>query len=335
MTASGRDRAFSIARATAAAVVFGVALLLLGACSDPVRPTLTAEALGDATDSANSTDPALPSPTSEPAPASSNGEANTAVPAATATAATPDTTGTASSDGAESAVEDLVVEVLESFPHDPNAFTQGLELHDGDFIESTGLYGESDLRRVDPATGAIEQRVTIPAEFFAEGVTRVGDRLIQLTWQENTAFYWDLATFQQTQSVSYEGEGWGLCYDGTRLVMTDGTPEITFRDPTTFGEIDRVSVTLNGQPVYNLNEIECVDGTVWANIWQTDLIVRIDPTTGTVTGVVDATSLDGPSDPNGAVLNGIAWDDTTQSFFVTGKLWPTMYRVRFVPAPNG
>ncbi|MCL4111938.1 UNVERIFIED_CONTAM: hypothetical protein GTU68_043048, partial [Idotea baltica] len=228
------------------------------------------------------------------------------------------------------------VEIIESFPHDSTSFTQGLELYDGVFLESAGLYGESDLRRVDPTTGQVLQSVPIDAEFFAEGLTRVGDQVIQLTWRENTAFYWDANTLERTKEVSYQGEGWGLCYDGAKLIMTDGTPTLIFRDPVTFDETGRVPVTLNGQDVFNLNEVECVDGVVWANIWQTELIVRIDPTTGVVTGIVDAVALQGPSleTPQGAVLNGIAWDASTQSFYVTGKLWPTMYRVNFVPAPT-
>lgn len=301
--------------------VAALALAVLAtSCSGGVRPTLTSERLVEPAEST-----AVPSnPVEVPT--------GTPVPAATEDTAPDETTGTeeaATIDG----VEQLVVEVLETFPHDATGFTQGLELFDGIFLESTGLYGESDVRRVDPATGDVLQSVPIDAEFFAEGLTRVGDQVIQLTWRENTAFYWDATTLERTNEVSYEGEGWGLCYDGTQLIMTDGTPTLIFRDPITFAETSRIPVTLNGQDVFNLNEVECVNGAVWANIWQTKLIVRIDPATGIVTGVVDAFALDGPTEPQGAVLNGIAWDDTTESFYVTGKLWPTMYRVNFVPAP--
>lgn len=233
------------------------------------------------------------------------------------------------------AVEQLGVEVLDTFPHDADAFTQGLELRDGLFLESTGLYGESDLRRVIPETGEVVELVPLASEFFAEGLTQVGDELIQLTWRENTALFYDADTFEPLREVEYNGEGWGLCFDGSQLVMTDGTPELIFRDSVTFDETARVPVTLNGEPVFNLNETECVGGEVWANIWRTTQIVRIDPATGIVNGVVDAQSLlqaSGAAGNGNAVLNGIAWDETTSTFFVTGKLWPTMFRVNFVPA---
>lgn len=236
-------------------------------------------------------------------------------------------------DAAPGGVQFLTVEILEEFPHDATAFTQGLELQDnGLFIESTGLYGQSSLRRVQPFTGEVLERVRIPDDFFAEGVTQVGNELVLLTWQENTAFFWDADSLAPTREVTYEGEGWGICYDGERLVMTDGTPVLIFRDATSFDEIGRVPVTLDGVAVPNLNEVECVDGDVWANIWLSDTIVRIDPATGKVTATVDAVALNPATDPENAVLNGIAWDESTESFFVTGKLWPTMYRVNFVPA---
>lgn len=306
-------------RASAAARLVAFVLLLAlvaTGCGEAARPTLTADQ--------------VPGPNASETTDQTVVGAGTTPPPATAS----ETTG-GGAEGDTAAVEQLVVQVMDSFPHDESAFTQGLELYEGTFIESTGLYGESELRRVDPATGEVQQSVPIPAEFFAEGVTRVGDRLVQLTWQENTAFYWDLETFERVQDVGYSGEGWGLCFDGDRLVMTDGTPVLIFRDPATFDEIGRTPVTLDGEAVFNLNEVECVDGVVWANIWQTDLIVRIDPTSGQVTGVVDAAALDSPDEPNGAVLNGIAWDEATRSFYVTGKFWPTMYRVEFVPAATG
>ena len=296
------------------ATIIVLLALVATACGGGVRPTLTSDRLEEITPVATATAIAA-APTAVVAPTTE-----------------PDTNSEAAA-GSITEVEQLVVEVLESFPHDTTAFTQGLELDNGVFIESTGLNGESDLRRVIPETGEVTQIVATPNNFFAEGVTRVGDQLIQLTWQENTAFYWDAATFELQKEVSYPGEGWGLCFDGSRLVMTDGTPVLIFRDPTTFDEISRIDVTLDGQQVFNLNEIECVGDVVWANIWQTDLIVRIDPARGVVTAVVDASSLDSPNEPSGAVLNGIAWDESTQSFYVTGKLWPTMYRVNFVPAP--
>jgi len=283
---------------------FGL-IALLAACGGGVRPTLTSERL-------------VESPTPE----------TTEIAAPTATALAVPT------QGSEAPVEQLAVQVLETFPHDAAAFTQGLELDGGLLLESTGLNGQSDLRRVIPETGVVIQSVPTPNDFFAEGLTKVGDQLIQLTWTENTAFFWDAASFELRKEVTYQGEGWGICYDGAQLIMTDGTPVLIFRDPTTFEETGRVAVTRNGEDVLNLNEIECVNGVVWANVWKTDLIMRIDPTTGVVTGVVDAASLDGPTEPSGAVLNGIAWDEQSQSFYITGKLWPTMYRVNFVPVPS-
>ncbi len=308
-------RGFRLAVSVLALAVLAVA------CSGGVRPTLTGDRLVETTEDAAAQPDAAPTVVTDTA---NENDQDAAVDQPQPAAPVFDANG----------VEQLVVEVLETLPHDATGFTQGLELFDGVFLESTGLYGESDLRRVDPATGQVLSSVPIADEFFAEGLTRVGDQVIQLTWRENTAFYWDATTLERTREVSYEGEGWGLCYDGARLIMTDGTPKLTFRDPDTFAETGSVQVTLNGQDVFNLNEVECVDGVVWANVWQTEIIVRIDPATGTVTGVVDAAALDAPSEPQGAVLNGIAWDGATQSFYVTGKLWPTMYRVNFVPAPT-
>jgi len=289
-----------------------VLAMIATACSGGARPVMTTDRIEQAAGT-------QPLTTAVPVPAPTTEEAAEAAEADDA-----------------NGVEQFTVEVLEQFPHDTNAFTQGLELYEGAFIESTGVSGESDLRLVDPATGAVLQKVLTPNDFFAEGVTRVGDQLIQLTWQNNVAFFWDVETFVLRDRVSYQGEGWGLCYDGDRLIMTDGQPALTFRDPVTFEETGRIDVTLDGQPVNALNELECVGDVVWANIWRTDLIVRIDPATGQVTGVVDASELDVDVAAAGeAVLNGIAWDESTQSFYITGKYWPTMFRVNFVPIQTG
>ena len=302
-------------------------VVLAAGCSGGARPTLTGDRLVETPDSAADQDPAP-----------------TAVPAAPSTAAPDSSIDDAPSETASLApgeVEQLVVQVLETFPHDPAAFTQGLELHNGLFVESTGSRGpngievQSTLRRVDPTTGNVNQSIALDQTYFGEGLTRIGDELVQLTWQQNTAFYWNAETFELNREVGYDGEGWGLCYDGSRLIMTDGTPVLIFRDPVSFADVGRVPVTLNGQDVFNLNEVECVDGVVWANIWKTELIVRIDPATGAITGVVDASEITVSGNDQDAVLNGIAWDATTQSFYVTGKLWPTMYRVNFVPIPEG
>jgi glutaminyl-peptide cyclotransferase len=237
--------------------------------------------------------------------------------------------------------ERLQVEVVASYPHDPTAFTQGLELRDGILYEGTGLYGESEIRVVEPETGQVQQAEPLPAETFGEGLTVVGDRIWQLTWQDRTAFLRDRATLAELDRASYQGEGWGLCYDQPRerLVMSDGTPRLTFRDPTSFAEIGTVTVTRDGTPLAQINELECTADRVWANVWQTDEIVRIDPDTGRVDAVVNAAGLLTEAERAGAdVLNGIAAapgfggaGSAEDTFLVTGKLWPRMFLVRFVP----
>lgn len=227
---------------------------------------------------------------------------------------------------------DTVPEVLKTYPHDEEAFTQGLLLENGHFYESTGIYGQSTLREVIPETGEVLREVALPEEYFAEGLTLVEDRLIQITWQEGTAFVYDLETFEQVDTFSYEGEGWGLCYDGEAIVMSDGSPTLTMRDPETFEALETVEIKLDGQPVERLNELECVDGFVYANIWQTDTIVKIDEA-GRVVEEIDASNLLPEAEraqlvPD-AVLNGIAYDAEAGTFFLTGKLWPKMLEVRF------
>lgn len=240
--------------------------------------------------------------------------------------------GAAPAAQASQPVEQLRVEVLASYPHDTDAFTQGLEIHDGVLYEGTGRYGQSDLRTVEVETGEVGDRVRLPESVFGEGITVVGQRIWQLTFQEEFAFLRDRSTLAETKRVEYTGEGWGLCYDPTRdrLVMSNGDPRLTFRDPETFDRLASVTVTLDGQPVTRINELECVDGKVWANVWRTDQILRIDPATGTVGAVVDASGLLTESEQAGAdVLNGIAAVPCTDTFLVTGKLWPRMFLVRF------
>ncbi|HEX9945597.1 MAG TPA: glutaminyl-peptide cyclotransferase [Thermoanaerobaculia bacterium] len=228
----------------------------------------------------------------------------------------------------------LTAKVLSVRPHDPGAYTQGLLLHGGSLFESAGRYGASSLREVDPQTGAVKRQVEVPREYFAEGLALVGDRLIQLTWQEQKAFVYKAADFKPTGEFRYDGEGWGLCWDGRRLVMTDGSDRLTFRDAKTFAVLGEVHVTLAGRSVDRLNELECVDGTVYANVWQTDDILRIDPASGKVTAVVDASGLLTPAERERTdVLNGIAWDPAKKTFLITGKLWPKMFEVTFVPRP--
>jgi glutamine cyclotransferase len=231
------------------------------------------------------------------------------------------------------AVAELRPQVLAELPHDPEAFTQGLELGpDGALYEGTGLEGRSQLRELDPATGAVRRAVPLPGELFGEGITVVGDRIWQLTWRDGVALEWDRAGFTLLRQVPIDGEGWGLCRDGDRLVRSDGSDRLRFHDPVTFAEAGSLAVTLDGEPVTKLNELECVDGQVWANVWQTDRIVQIDPADGRVTAVVDASGLLEARRRAGTdVLNGIAAVGGDE-FLVTGKLWPATFRVRFVPA---
>lgn len=231
--------------------------------------------------------------------------------------------------------EVLAPEVISVRPHDPNAFTQGLLLHEGVFYESAGQYAESTLREVDPETGEVLRSVDVPPEFFAEGLALVGDTLIQLTWREQVALVYDRATFAPTARYSYQGEGWGLCYDGEKLYMSDGSSNLFVRDPATFELLNTIPVTLENVPVHSLNELECVGDSVYANIWLTDVIVRIDKTSGNVTGYIDAAGLLTPEETaalrSGATLNGIAYAPDTGHFFITGKYWPKLFEVTFVP----
>ena len=228
----------------------------------------------------------------------------------------------------------LKVKILSIRPHDPGAFTQGLLLSNGSLFESTGLNGRSSLREVDPQTGVVKRKVDVPDEYFAEGLALVGSHLIQLTWQSQKAFVYNRADFKVEGERPYQGQGWGLCWDGRRLVMTDGSDRLTFRDPETFAVRGEVQVTLAGQPVQDLNELECVNGEVYANVWQTDSILRIDPASGKVTAVIDAANLLTPAERGKTdVLNGIAWDPARKTFLITGKLWPKMFEVAFVPRP--
>jgi glutaminyl-peptide cyclotransferase len=228
--------------------------------------------------------------------------------------------------------ERLGVEVLARFPHDTGAFTQGLEVADGVLYESTGMYGESDLRTVDVTSGEPIALSPNDRGVFAEGLTVIDDQLVQLTWRENTAYVWDRAALTEVGRFEYEGEGWGICDDGTRLVMSDGSARLTFRDRTTFEATGTVDVTREGELVGLLNELECVGGDVYANVWQTTDIVRIDPASGAVTAVIDASGIAAEVGAGGlAVLNGIAHVEADR-FYVTGKYWPTLFEVRFVPA---
>lgn len=227
------------------------------------------------------------------------------------------------------------VQVLASYPHDAGAFTQGLLLHDGALYESTGLVGRSSLRQVELATGKVLRKADLPPPLFGEGLAWANQELIQLTWQNGRALRWDPATFAARGEWHYEGEGWGLCYDGTALVQSDGSSRLVFRDPRTFAPLRTLAVTEDGKPVTRLNELECVGDTIYANVWMTDRIVAIAAASGAVRGEIDASGLLTPEERkrsgSEAILNGIAFDPSNNTFLVTGKLWPKLFRVRFVP----
>ncbi len=226
------------------------------------------------------------------------------------------------------------VEVVAEYPHDPSAFTQGLELIDGRLFESTGRYGTSTVREVDLVTGDVISSTDLDEDVFGEGLTAIGDgRLVQLSWKAGRAAVWNRESLEQVDTWSYEGEGWGICLlNPETLVMSDGSSTLTFRSAMDFHELGDVVVAREELPQELLNELECVNGTVWANIWKTDTIIAIDPATGIVFAAVDASSL--PLDRSllatGSVLNGIAHDPATGRFLLTGKYWPTLYEVEFV-----
>lgn len=223
--------------------------------------------------------------------------------------------------------------IVNTYPHDPAAFTQGLDFDGGVLYEGTGNYGASWLRRVELETGAVLQQADLAEEYFGEGIVVLGDRIYQLTWQSQLAFVYDRETFKQLETHAYPTQGWGLTTDGERLIMSDGSNLLFFRDHETFAETRRVAVLDGDEPVMALNELEWVGGEVWANVWLTDRIVRINPATGAVLGWIDLTGLLQPEDQAGRpvdVLNGIAVDETTGKLYVTGKHWPVLYEIELV-----
>ncbi|MBM3762580.1 MAG: glutaminyl-peptide cyclotransferase [Acidobacteria bacterium] len=220
--------------------------------------------------------------------------------------------------------------VVKSFAHDPRAFTQGLEFRDGTFYEGTGLNGRSSLRRVNLNDGQVLQQTPLSSQYFGEGITVLKDRILQLTWQAGTGFIYDRKTFKQTGQFKYPGEGWGLTNDGKNIYMSDGTPQIRIWDATTLKELRRITVKSGNRPIDQINELEWIDGEIYANVWQTDFILRINPSTGTVTGIIDMTGLLDGNNGTADVLNGIAYDAPTKRLFVTGKLWPKIYQVELV-----
>jgi len=231
------------------------------------------------------------------------------------------------------AAPNLTFKVINTYPHDRAAFTEGLVMDGGVLYEGTGLNGQSSLRRVDLASGKVLQSVPLDQQYFGEGVTTWKGQLIQLTWKSHVGFVYDKASFKLLKTFNYPTEGWGLTHDDTSLIMSDGTPTIHFLDPVTFQETKRITVTDHGQPVINLNELEYVRGEILANVWQTDRIARIAPETGQVIGWIDLTGLLSPADrqPPVDVLNGIAYDAEHDRLFVTGKLWPKLFEITLVP----
>ena len=223
--------------------------------------------------------------------------------------------------------------VAQRYPHDTSAFTQGLFFVDGQMYETTGMEGQSELRKVDYRTGLVQQRRGLPAPYFGEGSVALNGRLYQLTWKSQRAFVYDLATFQPRDTLSYTGEGWGLTTDGTALYMSDGTAKLRVLDPRTFAVRRTIDVKDGGSPVSQLNELEWVDGQILANVWQSEQIARIDPATGSVVGWIDLQGILPTSQRTGKedVMNGIAYDTTTKKLFVTGKWWPTLFEVRLEP----
>ena len=226
-------------------------------------------------------------------------------------------------------VERCSYQIVETFPHDISSFTQGLFWHEGHLYESTGQYGQSRVARLDLETGKALAQTQLSSDQFGEGITRWGDQIIGVTWRGGVGNRWSIEDLKPVGAFKYSGEGWGLTMVGDSLVLSDGTPALRFFDPATMEERRRVTVRFAGRPVAMLNELETIDGQVWANVWMTDFIVRIDPATGNVASLVDLTTLKADAGVTGtdSVLNGIAWDDEGKRLFVTGKNWPKLYEI--------
>jgi len=221
-------------------------------------------------------------------------------------------------------------EIVNSYPHDPQAFLQGLVWYDNGFYEGTGLEGRSTLRRVEFPSGKVVKSISLAPDLFGEGVALVGDRLVQLTWKAHRGFVYDRDSFKRLREFNYDTEGWGITYDGKNLVMSDGSSTLFYLDPETFQTVRRLNVTWNGRPQDQLNELEYIEGEIWANVWQEDFILRIDPETGRVKSYLDMKNLFPPQLRNGSedVLNGIAYDPQTRRIFISGKLWPRLFEIR-------
>jgi glutaminyl-peptide cyclotransferase len=234
-------------------------------------------------------------------------------------------------------VIDYGYEVVHTYPHDPSAFTEGLFYLDGFLYESTGLEGQSSVRKVRLESGEVVQKYDLPAQYFGEGIVNWKDSLIQLSYKTQVGFIYDLATFKLQRQFEYQGEGWAMTQDGKRIIMSDGTSELRFWDPETLKELGRITVTEESYPVKNVNELEWIKGEIYANVWTTDRIIRIDPETGKVVGRVDLSGILSDADRIGGqtdVLNGIAYDAKLDRIFVTGKKWPKLFEIRLVKKPT-
>ena len=241
--------------------------------------------------------------------------------------------GNNAAQAAEPPVVNYSYRIVNTYPHDRNAFTQGLFYLNGNLYESTGQVGQSTIRRVHFEDGRVLQSVPIPPGLFGEGIVNFGNEIVSITWQGGNGYRWDLGTLRQIGQWHYEGEGWGLTQNGTDIIMSDGTSAIRFLDPVTLAERRRITVTIQGAELTELNELEWVNGEIYANIWQTPRIARIDPNTGRVTGVIDLSGIANENTTSrDAVLNGIAFDAQHNRLFVTGKLWPHLYEIQLVPA---
>jgi glutaminyl-peptide cyclotransferase len=222
--------------------------------------------------------------------------------------------------------------IVHTYRHDPDAFTQGLLFYDGYLYEGTGLNGKSSVRKVELNTGRVLQKIELPINYFGEGLALWKDKLIELTWQSKIGFVYDRDTLKQLRTFTYSREGWGITQDGKRLIMSDGSSTLYFWDPETFQEIGHLDVVDKGKPVPNLNELEYIHGEIYANIWQTDRIARISPTTGNVLGWIDLSGLlTGAEKSEADVLNGIAYDAKQNRLFITGKRWPKLFEIQLAP----
>ena len=232
-------------------------------------------------------------------------------------------------------IPEYTYQIVHTYPHDPMAFTQGLLYLDGVLYEGTGLEEQSSIRKVKLETGEVLQKRDVPGQYFGEGIIVWKDRLVELTWRAEKGFIYDLATFAPKGEFAYPGEGWGLTTDGKRIIMSDGTADLRFWDPETLKETGRITVTEDGRPLAKLNELEWVKGEIYANVWETERIVRIDPKTGKVVGWIDCHGLLTPADRNDQtdVMNGIAYDAKHDRLFVTGKLWPKLFEIKLVERP--